>query len=84
MNPKETTTKESLLNRISANPEVCSGKPCIRGTRIWVSLIIDNLAAGTSEAEILKAYPSLSLEDIRAALVYAAEITRDRYVPLAV
>ncbi len=76
-------TREELLKRISIDPEICFGKPCIRGTRIWVSLIIDNLAAGIPEKEILAAYPSLTKEDIRAALAYAAELTHDRYVTLA-
>ena len=75
-------TKEELFKRISIDPKVCFGKPCIRGTRIWVSLIVDNLAAGISEEEILAAYPSLTKEDIRAALAYAAELTHDRYIPL--
>ena len=75
--------REELLQRITIDPRVCSGKPCIRGTRIWVSLIVDNLAAGSSEEEILSAYPSLKREDIRAALAYAAELTHDRYVPLS-
>ena len=64
--------------RTSMNPKVCHGKPCIKGTRIWVSLIVDNLAAGSSEGEILEAYPSLSREDIRAALAFAAEMARER------
>ena len=76
-------TKEELLKRITIDPKVCFGKPCIRGTRIWVSLIVDNLAAGISETEILAAYPSLTKEDIRAALTYAAALTHDRYVPIA-
>jgi uncharacterized protein (DUF433 family) len=75
--------REELLQRISIDPRVCSGKPCIRGTRIWVSLIVDNLAAGSSEEEILSAYPSLVKEDIRAALAYAAELTHERYLPLS-
>ena len=75
-------TKEELFKRVSIDPNVCFGKPCIRGTRIWVSLIVDNLAAGMSENEILASYPSLTKEDIRAALTYAAELTHDRYVPL--
>jgi uncharacterized protein (DUF433 family) len=79
----EVVTKEKLLKRISIDPKVCFGKPCIRGTRVWVSLIIDNLAAGVPEEEILAAYPSLTKEDIRAALAYAAELTHDRYVALA-
>ena len=74
--------KNQLFKRISINPNICAGKPCIRGTRIWVSLIIDNIAAGIPDEEILAAYPSLTKEDIRAALAYAAELTHDRYVPL--
>lgn len=76
--------RDQLLERISVDPKVCFGKPCIRGTRIWVSLIIDNLAAGVSADEILEAYPGLTGDDIRAALAWAAEMTRDRYVDLAV
>jgi len=68
--------------RISIDPNVCHGKPCIKGTRIWVSLIVDNLAAGSSEEEILEAYPSLNREDIRAALAFAAEMARERYVDI--
>jgi uncharacterized protein (DUF433 family) len=77
-------TRDELLERISIDPEICFGKPRIRGTRIWVSLIIENLAAGASEEEILDAYPSLGADDIRAALAYAAEITRERVIPTAV
>ena len=73
-----------LLNRISVDPNVCFGKPCIRGTRIWVSLIVDNLAEGIDEKEILVAYPQLRAEDIRAALAYAAEMTKERVIPVPV
>jgi Uncharacterized conserved protein len=73
---------EDWKKRISIDPNVCRGKPCIKGTRIWVSLIVDNLAAGSSEAEILEAYPSLSRKDIQAALAYAAEMARERYVDI--
>ncbi|HEX7677831.1 MAG TPA: DUF433 domain-containing protein [Thermoanaerobaculia bacterium] len=66
-------TRDDLLQRISIEPNICFGKPCIRGTRILVALIVENLAAGVQEAEILKAYPSLTLDDIQAALAYAAE-----------
>jgi len=76
--------RKKLLERISIDSNVCFGKPCVRGTRIWVSLIIDNLAAGVSEEELLEAYPHLKHEDILAALAYAAEMTRERYVDLAV
>jgi uncharacterized protein (DUF433 family) len=75
-------TREQLLERISVDPKVCFGRPCIRGTRIWVSLIVDNLAEGISEAEILQAYPQLAPEDVRAALAYAAEMTRERVFQL--
>ena len=65
--------RETLIKRISLDPRVCFGKPCIRGTRIWVSLIVDNLAEGVTEQELLEAYPQLKPEDIRAALAYTAE-----------
>jgi len=71
-----------LLQRISIDPNICFGKPCIRGTRIWVSLIIENLADGIVEAEILEAYPQLKPEDIRAALAFAAEMTREHVIPI--
>ncbi|MBI4461183.1 MAG: DUF433 domain-containing protein [Acidobacteria bacterium] len=63
--------------RISANPEVCHGKACIRGTRIMVSVVLDNLAEGLTPEEIVEEYPPLTLEDIRAAISYAANLTRD-------
>jgi uncharacterized protein (DUF433 family) len=74
--------RNELIERISVDPAVCFGKPCIRGTRIWVSLILDNLSEGVSEKELLKAYPSLRPEDIRACLAYAAEMTRERVIPV--
>lgn len=74
--------RDALLQRISTDPNICFGKPCIRGTRIWVSLIVENLAAGVTEQELLEAYPQLKAEDIRAALAYAAELTRERIIPL--
>lgn len=70
------------IERISIDPRVCFGKPCIKGTRIWVSLILDYLASGDSEAEILNSYPQLSSDDIRAAIAYAAEVARERIVPV--
>ena len=73
---------KELLKRISVDPNVCFGRPCIRGTRIWVSLIVNNLAAGSKESEILTAYPQLKVEDIRAALAYAAEMTREHVIPI--
>jgi len=63
-----------LPGQISVDPNVCSGKPCIRGTRIWVSLIADNLAEGVSEEGVVEAYPALRREGIRAALAFAADL----------
>ncbi|MCL5268140.1 MAG: DUF433 domain-containing protein [Bacteroidetes bacterium] len=71
-----------LMQRISINPHICFGKPCIRGTRIWVSLILDFLASGSSIEEILSEYPGLVEDDIRAAIAYGAEMSRERYVEL--
>ena len=69
-----------LLQRISIDPNVCFGKPCIRGTRIWVSLILDFMANGMGIEEILAEYPQLKEEDVRAAIAYGAEMARERYV----
>lgn len=77
-------TREDLLKRIVVDPGICFGKPTIRGTRIWVTLILENLAEGMSEADVLAEYPHLKSEDIRAALAYAAEISRERVVPSGV
>lgn len=66
--------------RITVDPLVCHGKACIKGTRIMVSVILDNLAEGASEEEILRSYPSLNPEDIKAAIAYAAELSRERLV----
>ena len=68
--------------RISVDPLICHGKACISGTRVMVSVILDNLADGQSEASILDSYPSLKLEDIHAAIAYAAELARERFVSL--
>lgn len=65
---------EEFIHRISVDPEVMAGKPVIRGTRIPVELIVRMLAQGVSEQEILCEYPRLQLEDIRAALAYAADV----------
>jgi uncharacterized protein (DUF433 family) len=69
-------------NRISVDPNVCHGKACIKGTRVMVSVVLDNLAEGMQRDEILKGYPSLANEDIDSAIAYAAELTRERFVPL--
>jgi uncharacterized protein (DUF433 family) len=78
-------TIESMRNwkeRISVNPAVFHGRACIRGTRIMASVIIDNIAAGISRAEILASYPALMSEDIDAALAYAAELAREGSIDL--
>jgi len=67
---------------ITADPEVCHGKPCIKGTRITVSVLLDNLAAGVSPDDLLVSYPSLSREAVRAAIAYAADLARERIVPM--
>lgn len=76
-------THEELLQRISNDPNVCGGRACIRGHRIWVSLILDFLAADTSEEEILREYPQLTREDIQACLAYGSELARERTVHVA-
>jgi uncharacterized protein (DUF433 family) len=63
--------------QISTNPNICHGKPCITGTRIMVSVILDNLAEGLTPDEIVVDYPPLTLIDIRAALAYAAALARE-------
>ena len=74
--------KDELLARISIDPNVCFGKPCIRGHRIWVSLILDFLASGWSTADILENYPGLEAADILACIAYGVEMSRERYVDL--
>jgi len=73
-------TREELLSRITMDPKVCFGKPCIRGHRIWVSLILDLLASGMSSEEIMDEYPGIEEADIRACIAYGAEMVRERYV----
>ncbi len=68
---------------ITVDPNVCHGQACIKGTRIMVSVVLDNLAAGLAPDEIVHSYPSLSREAIRAAVAYAAELARERIIPLA-
>ena len=71
-------TERELLRRVSVDPTVCFGRPCIRGTRIWVTLIVESLSEGVTEEELLKAYPQLEPEDIRAAVAYASEEKREQ------
>lgn len=74
----------NLLERISIDPAVCGGRPCIKGTRIWVSLVLDLLAGGMTEADLRSEYPQLTHEDILAAIAYGAEASRERVIPVAV
>ena len=67
---------------ISADPDIMHGTVCLRGTRIPVSVVLDNLAAGETVERILEAYPSLTPEHIRAAIAYAADLARERVVPI--
>ncbi|HEY6970934.1 MAG TPA: DUF433 domain-containing protein [Candidatus Angelobacter sp.] len=77
-------SREELLERISIDPNICFGKPCIRGHRIWVSLILDFLANGASVEEILRDYPQLQEADIMACIAYGAEMSRQRFVDIPV
>ncbi len=74
-------TRQELLKRIVVDPRICFGKPVIRGTRIWVALIVENLAEGMTQQQLLQAYPQLQPEDVQTALAYAAELTRERVLP---
>ena len=73
---------QNWRDRISVNPAVCHGRACIRGTRVMVSAIVDNVAAGIPRDEILRSYPTLKDADIEAALAYAAELAREGTVDL--
>ena len=67
---------------ISVDPHVCHGQACIAGTRVMVTVILDNLAAGLTAEEISESYPSVSTDAVKAALHYAAELAKERMVPL--
>ncbi|MDX9832962.1 MAG: DUF433 domain-containing protein [Anaerolineae bacterium] len=69
-------------DHIIVDPAVCHGKACIKGTRIMVSVVLDNLAAGLTPQEIVRSYPSLNEEDVRATIAYAAELGRERVVAM--
>jgi uncharacterized protein (DUF433 family) len=62
---------------VTVDPNVCAGKACIRGTRIYLAIILDALAEGLTPEEIIDHYPSLTIDDIRASVAYAAELTRE-------
>jgi uncharacterized protein (DUF433 family) len=69
-------------NVITVNHEVCHGKACFKGTRVLVSVVLDNLAAGMTIAEITRSYPTVSADMVHAALAYAADLAREESVPL--
>ena len=77
-------TKQQLLSRISIDHEICFGKPCIRGHRIWVSLILDFLASGWTVKDILDHYPGLEEADVLACIAYGAEMSRERYIDVPI
>jgi len=77
-------SRDELLQRIWIDPARCGGKPCIRGHRIWVSLILDMLAAGESVEAILCDYPGITREDIQACIAHSSEIARERYVDIPI
>lgn len=76
--------RHQILERISINPKVCFGKPMIKGTRIWVSLILDFLANGMSMEEILSEYPHITREDVLACIAYGAEAADDRFIAVPI
>lgn len=75
-------TQNNLLSRISIDSNICFGKPCIRGHRIWVCLILDFLASGMTLEELLEEYPGIEREDVLACIAYGAELARDYYVEI--
>ena len=74
--------KHELLKRITIDPGKCFGKPCIRGHRIWVSLILDMLADGLTMEDVIENYPDLDREDILACIAYGSEMARERFVEI--
>lgn len=72
-----------LLDRISIDPAVCGGRPCIRGHRIWVSLILGLLAEGATIAEILADYPGIEEADVRACIAYGGRLAAGRFIDVA-
>ncbi len=77
-------TTARALARITVDPNVCHGQPCVKGTRVMVWLLLQYLANGDSAEDVLAAYPGLTAEDIQACLAYAAESARERILPIEV
>jgi uncharacterized protein (DUF433 family) len=69
--------RDELMKRVIFDPKVCGGKPCIRGTRIYIAIVLDALAEGMTPVEVIDHYPQLSIDDIRAALAYAAMLAQE-------
>ena len=67
---------------ISVDPEIAHGQACLKGTRVLVSVVLDNLAAGLTPAAIVKSYPAATEQAIRAAIAYGAELAKEHVVPL--
>ena len=76
-------THQDLLHRVTVNPNICTGKPCIAGTRIYIAIILDGLAEGLTPEEVIDHYPQLTFDDIHAALAYAAELARENVWKIA-
>ena len=70
-------SREELLSRVVADPQICGGRPCLRGTRIDVSVVLDALAEGHSPEQIVDHYPALTVDDVHAAAAYGAELARE-------
>ena len=77
------TPPDDWKERISVDPAVCHGQACIAGTRILVTVVLDNLAAGRTPEQVVSDYAALAPADVRAAIAYAAELAHDRTVPLS-
>ena len=69
-------SRQDLLSRISIDPNICFGRPCIRGHRIWVSLVLDLLSSGWTVQQLLEQYPGIEEADVLACIAYGAEMSR--------
>jgi uncharacterized protein (DUF433 family) len=78
-------SEESSLDwrkHIVSDPNICHGKACIKGTRVMVTVILDSLASGEAPEQIVRSFPSVTVDDVKATIGYAAELARERQVPL--
>ena len=73
----------SYLDRIASDPAICHGQPCIKGTRVLVTVVLDALAAGLEPAEIVRHYPTLTTDGVRAAVAYGAWLAKQEIRPLS-